>query len=87
MGICACEKEGIYNYPNGDYFKGTLKNDIPSGKGILYYNNGDIKYDGDFVKGKKQGLGKYYFSDYNWHVWENERNFIFKKVIIILGNF
>ena len=25
MGNCACEKEGTYNYPNGDYFKGTLK--------------------------------------------------------------
>ena len=77
MGNCACEKEGTYNYPNGDYFKGTLKNDVPSGKGILYYKNGDIKYDGEFVKGKKQGLGKYYLVTITGMFGKMERNFIF----------
>ena len=87
MGNCACEKEGTYNYPNGDYFKGALKNDVPSGKGILYYKNGDIKYDGEFVKGKKQGLGKYYFSDYNWYVWEDGKKFYFLKGDYYFGQF
>ena len=77
MGICACEKEGIYNYPNGDYFKGTLKNDIPSGKGILYYNNGDIKYDGDFVKGKNKDWENIILVIIIGMFGKMERNFIF----------
>ena len=38
-------------------------NDQKHGKGKIYYNNGDIKYDGDFVNGKFEGNGKY--------IWEN----------------
>ena len=30
-----------------------------SGKGIIYYKNGKIKYKGDFVKNKLEGNGKY----------------------------
>ena len=77
MGNCACEKEGTYNYPNGDYFKGTLKNDVPSGKGILYYNNGDIKYDGDFVKGKNKDWENIILVIIIGMFGKMERNFIF----------
>ena len=30
-----------------------------TGKGKEYYKNGDIKYEGDFVDGKREGKGKY----------------------------
>ena len=87
MGNCSCEEQGKYSYPNGDYFIGTLRNKIPFGKGKLYYENGDIKYEGDFVKGKKQGFGKYYFSDYNWYVMENNKKFYFMKGDYYFGQF
>ena len=34
-------------------------NGLKHGKGIIYYKNGNIKYDGDFVKDKYEGNGKY----------------------------
>ena len=77
MGNCSCgESTGKYYYENGEYYIGQLRNNIPYGKGILYYKNGDIKYDGDFVKGKRHGLGKYYFDNNHWYVMENNKNFI-----------
>ena len=32
---------------NGDYYIGELENNLKHGKGIIYYNNGKIKYEGD----------------------------------------
>ncbi len=34
-----------------------------TGKGIEYYKNGDIKYEGDFVDGKRERKGKYIDKD------------------------
>ena len=89
MGNCTCEKieKGRYNYENGDYFLGLLKNNLPFGKGVLYYKNGDIQYEGEFVKGKKQGLGKYYFDDNTWYVMENNKEFLFGKGDYYFGQF
>ena len=33
-------------YDNGEYYIGEMLNDVPHGKGIEYYKNGNIKYDG-----------------------------------------
>ena len=41
-------------YDNGDYYIGEMLNGKPHGKGIDYYKNGNIKYDGEFVNGKYQ---------------------------------
>ena len=38
------------------------------GKGKIYYKNGDIKYDGDFVNGKYEGNGKYICENGNYYV-------------------
>ena len=50
-------------------------NDHKHGKGILYYKNGTIKYDGDFVNGRKEGNGKYIYEDGNYYIgeWLNNR--------------
>jgi hypothetical protein len=45
-------------YENGDYYIGQALNGKAHGKGILYYKNGLIIYDGDFVNGKFEGTGK-----------------------------
>ena len=55
-------------YKNGDYYIGEILNGNKHGKGIEYYKNGNIKYDGEFVNGKFEGNGKY--------VWENGEYYI-----------
>ena len=47
-------------------YKGTWKNDKFHGKGILTQDRSDFRYEGDFVDGKKQGMGSisYYLSIY-----------------------
>jgi len=35
------------------YFIGKYKNGLRNGKGTLYYSNGNIKYEVDYMNGKK----------------------------------
>ena len=59
------EGYGKYIYENGNYYIGKWLNNKMHGKGIEYYKNGNIKYEGDFVNGKYEGDGKYiYEKDY-----------------------
>ena len=37
-------------------YEGEVKNGIPEGKGIEYFNNGN-RYEGDFKNGKKERKG------------------------------
>ncbi len=41
----------------------------------MYYKNGYIKYDGDFVNGKKEGKGKYVWEDGEYYIgqWLNNQ--------------
>ena len=55
-------------YDNGEYYIGEMLNDVPHGKGIKYYKNGNIKYDGEFVNGKYEGNGKYIWEDGNYYI-------------------
>ena len=48
-------------YPNGDVFKGVMKNGHIEGFGKLTYGNGDI-YEGEFKKNLMHGQG-----NYTWH--------------------
>ena len=41
--------KGKYNYDDGAYFIGEYKNGLRNGKGIEYYSNGNIKYDGEWI--------------------------------------
>ena len=45
-------------YENGNYYIGETKNGIRHGKGIQYYENGDIMYEGNFVNDEPEGEGK-----------------------------
>jgi hypothetical protein len=56
------EKYGKYYYSDS-YYIGPLLNGLPSGKGKLYYKNGNIKYEGDFVDDKREGKGKYIYEE------------------------
>ena len=61
------------NYNNGDYYKGEIKGGKAYGKGILYYKNGNIKYEGDFINDKYEGNGKYYYENSEYYIgqWKN----------------
>ena len=47
-----------------------IKNNIPNGKGIKYYSNGKILYEGDFVNGLFEGNGKYIWEDGEYYIGE-----------------
>ena len=57
------EKEGKreekYIYENGEYYIGQCKNGLKHGKGLIYCSNGNIKYDGDYINDKREGIGKF----------------------------
>ena len=54
---------GKYIYDDGKYFIGEYINNIPNGKGIKYYKNGNILYEGNFINGKFEGNGKVIFDN------------------------
>ena len=47
-----------------------MLNGLQHGKGILYYKNGSIKYEGDFVKDKYEGNGKKIYKNGNYYIRE-----------------
>lgn len=47
---------GIYEYVNGDIYKGQFMNGKSHGKGMLMYRNGDT-YDGEWKSGERSGFG------------------------------
>ena len=46
---------GRYNYLNGEFYIGQWFQGKKNGKGVLYNNNGIIKYNGFFLCGKFKG--------------------------------
>ena len=47
---------------NDGKYVGYVKNKLAEGKGIYYYNNGEI-YEGDWKNDKREGKGIYYFKN------------------------
>ena len=45
-------------HESGNYYIGQWVNGLAHGKGTIYYKNGSILYDGDFVDGKYEGNGR-----------------------------
>ena len=48
-------------YENGEFYIGQSLKGKKHGKGIILNINGNIIYEGDFVYGKKEGKGKFFF--------------------------
>ena len=46
----------------------TIYKGLNKGKGMLYYLNNQIKYEGDFVNDKFGGKVKYIFKDENYYI-------------------
>lgn len=51
-------------FAEGGYYEGEWKNDMPNGKGIYSYANGE-KYEGLLYAGVRQGFGRYYYTDHS----------------------
>lgn len=51
------EGYGLYIQFNGDYYKGEFKDGYPEGKGVMYYYESKISFEGEVVKGMKNGKG------------------------------
>ena len=47
---------------DGGYYLGQFKNGKCHGKGVMYDENNEVVYEGDFINGKKDGFGTQYFS-------------------------
>ena len=62
--------DGKFIYEDDKYYIGEYKNNIPNGKGIKYYSNGNILYEGYFINGKFEGNGKYYYDDGDYYIGE-----------------
>ena len=60
---------------NGEYYIGKLKNKLKFGKGKIYYNDGKIKYDGEFIDDKFEGFGKYFSKNGGYYIgeWRNNK--------------
>ena len=82
LNIYKNNREKIY-FVSCDYYVGEWKNGKKNGKGKLYYKNGNILYDGDFINDKFEGNGKYRYenSEYyikewlNWNEFDTEKKF------------
>ena len=45
-----------------------MRNGLPNGKGIKYYKNGNILYEGDWVNDKAEGNGKYILNNGDYYI-------------------
>ena len=61
-------------YEDGEYYIGQFKNGLRHGKGTMYYSNGNIMYEGDWVNDKREGNGKYIDENSNYYIgqWKND---------------
>ena len=78
--------KGKYVYEDDKYYIGEFKDNIPNGKGIKYYKNGNIKYEGDFINDKREGNGKYIYEDGEYYIGEWKNNFRHGKGIMYYKN-
>ena len=64
---------GKYIYEDGKYYLGEFKNNLPNGKGVKYYSNGNIQYEGHIMNGKYEGKGKFIWEDGRYYIgqWKN----------------
>jgi hypothetical protein len=54
------EGNGKYIWEDGKYYIGQEKNGLRNGKGTMYYSNGKIKYEGDWINDEFVGKQYYY---------------------------
>ena len=73
------------------YLNGNLICQLINGKGNIkeFYDNGKLKYEGEYLNGERNGKGKEYYTDNKWfqiNQWKNHGmeiswNSIWKEII------
>ncbi len=71
---------------NGNYYIGHIFNGTAHGKGIIYYKNGSILYEGDFVNGKYEGNGKEIYENGTYYIGQFLNVFRHGKVVLYYQN-
>ena len=51
----------------GNYYSGGIQNNLMHGKGKIYYKDGNVQYEGDFINDKFDGNGIYFDKDGNYY--------------------
>ena len=78
--------ERKYIWDDNKYYIGEFRNNLPNGKGIKYYSNGNILYEGNFINGKFEGNGKYYYDNGYYFIGEYKNGLRNGKGIIYYKN-
>ena len=55
-------------YEDGTYYIGEFKNGMRHGKGIYYYKDGKINYDGEYINDTQEGNGKMILEDGEYYI-------------------
>lgn len=50
-------------YPEGTTYRGAVKNSMANGLGVLTFQNGEFRYEGNWLNDKPNGPGKEYYKD------------------------
>ena len=80
------EINGKCNYKKDEYYKGERSKGLKHGKGTLYYKNGNIKYEGDFIKDKFEGDGKFFWKDGEYYIGQFLNGFMHGKGTLYYKN-
>ena len=59
------EGTGQLSVEDGQFYSGEFKNDLPHGKGINIWPNGNV-YEGECENGKRNGMGVYFNIRKKW---------------------
>ena len=66
--ISMINKKEMENRESGEYYVGQWKNGLMHGKGTMYYPNGTIAYDGDWICEQPEGNGKYIYQNGEYYI-------------------
>ena len=58
----------------------------PHGYGIMFYKNGNIEYEGDFIDGKYEGNGTHYNEDGEYYIGQWKNGLVHGKGIVYYKN-
>lgn len=75
-GNCSNGK-GTFIQGTGEKYEGIWVDGLPNGYGQNYHSNGQLKYEGEYVLGRREGKGTYYFKNgdrYQGSFKENKMN-------------